>query len=309
MSVLIHQAVKAAVLSWLMIVSTFVWADSAKPLVYVSVLPQKYLLDQIVGDHLAVDVLVQAGHNPHSYDPSAKQVAQLSKASMLMTTGVPFEQAWLPRLTALYPRLQVVDTVAAIPKPDTHEADEEASSTVSVKEESHDHDHGHDHSHDGLDPHVWMSPVMALVQAETMLKALTAQFPEHQVAFTQNFLQLQVQLNALDLKLKQALAPYDGRSFMVFHPAWGYFAQQYHLEQLSIEFEGKSPSARKLVELSERAKAENIKVILVQSQFNQRPAERIASHIGATVVHADPLPYDLPAALTKLTGQLLESWR
>ncbi|OPX55642.1 hypothetical protein BTE48_08090 [Oceanospirillum multiglobuliferum] len=273
-------------------------------MVYVSVLPQKYLLDQIAGNSLDIEVLVQAGHNPHSYDPSAKQVAQLSKAQMLMTTGVPFERAWLPRLTALYPRLLVVDTVAAIPKPE-HTEEKLEHKTEKAQAEHH----GHDHSHDGLDPHVWMSPVMALIQAETMLNALNQQFPEQKAVFNQGFAKLKTQLTQLDQQIHHDLAPYDGRSFMVFHPAWGYFAQQYHLEQLSIEFEGKSPSARKLVELSEQAKAEKIKVILVQSQFNQRPAERIASHIGAEVIHADPLPYDLPAALTQLTGQLLESWR
>ncbi len=344
----------------------------AKPLVYVSVLPQKYLAEQIVGDSVDVKVLVQPGHNPHSYDPTGKQMAQLGKASLLFTTGVPFESTWLPRISKLNPDLVLVDTTKNIDLDkisvhpheehadhkdhgddhDDHEGHDhsshnEHSDHEDEHEEHHDdhkeehgdheeHDHsdhkehsehddeheghhedhkdeqgnhdGHDHAN-GLDPHVWMNPLMAIEQADAMTHALEKAFPESADQFEKGFDQLKHRLKALDHDIHEALEDYEGRTFMVFHPAWGHFAKQYHLEQIAIEFEGKSPSARKLVELSNRAKNEKIKVILVQNQFNKKPAERIASHIDARVVSADPLPYDLPKALEELTQQLLESWR
>ena len=343
--------------------STLSFSVLAKPLVYVSVLPQKYMIEQIAGDAVDVEVLVQPGHNPHSYDPTGKQMAQLSKASLLFTTGVPFEQTWLPRISKLNPDLVLVDSVKGIkrsemeghshhdedkhhddhgyeeahPVADEHDHDEHHDHDKHGDHTSHDHEeHGHDehteHDHDDdhhedhashdheehddhddhkgeLDPHVWMNPKLAIQQADNMTHALEKAFPESAEQFEQGFAQLKSKFKALDHNIHEALEDYEGRTFMVFHPAWGYYAQQYHLEQVAIEFEGKSPSARKLVELTQKAEEEQIKVILVQSQFNRKPAERIASHIGARVVDVDPVPYDLPAELEKLTQQLLESWR
>ncbi len=346
--------------------STLSFSVLAKPLVYVSVMPQKYMIEQIAGDAVDVKVLVQPGHNPHSYDPTGKQMAQLSKASLLFTTGVPFEETWLPRISKLNPDLVLVDSVKGIKRNemeahshgddrDGHEDHSEHDHGDDKHDDHEEHDHddhkdhdhdehkGHDHKdhdhdehkdhdhdddhheehashdheeHDGhddhegeLDPHVWMNPKLAIQQADNMTHALEKAFPESAEQFEQGFAQLKSKFKTLDHNIHEALEDYEGRTFMVFHPAWGYYAQQYHLEQVAIEFEGKSPSARKLVELTKKAEEEQIKVILVQSQFNRKPAERIASHIDAKVVNVDPVPYDLPAELEKLTQQLLESWR
>ncbi len=305
-----------------------------KPLVFVSVTPQKYLLERVAGDTVQIEVLVQPGHNPHSYDPTARQMARLAKAELLMTTGVPFEQVWLPRIRRLNPEMAMINTLEGIVeqkpaypehKDDHHGHDQHDESghddhnEHSHEAQSHDHDHeekhGHQehdhegHDHDGDDPHVWMDPIKASAQARIMANALKAAKPEHAATYEQNYQQLATEFKTLDHEIHEALEDYEGRTFMVFHPAWGHFAARYHLEQVAIEYQGKSPSARQLVSLSEKAKAEQIKVILVQEQFNQKPAERIAENIGARVVKADPLPENLPIAIRQLSQQLLESWQ
>lgn len=277
-----------------------------EPVIYVSVAPQKYLLERIAGDTLQIEVLVQPGHNPHSYDPSARQMARLAKADMLMSTGVPFEQVWLPRIRRLNPGLQIVDTLSPNLKTDLSEDEHKHDHDSDNDHAGHD-DHGHEHS--GQDPHVWMDPIKAIAQAGQMKQALAKAYPALADQFNQGYGRLEAELTALDAEVHLALEAYEGRTFMVFHPAWGHFAARYHVEQVAIEYQGKSPSARQLVSLSERAKAEKIKVILVQEQFNQKPAERIAANIDARVVQANPLPEDLPAAIRSLTQQLLESWR
>lgn len=296
-----------------------------KPLVFVSVTPQKYLLEKVAADTIQIEVLVQPGHNPHSYDPTARQMARLTKAKLLMTTGVPFEQVWLPRIRRLNPEMAIIDTLEGIveQKPaypehkddqhdeTTHDDHDEHSHEVHEHEEKHGHqEHDHKgHDHDGDDPHVWMDPIKASAQARIMANALKVYQPEHAAIYEQNYQQLAAEFKALDHEIHEALEDYEGRTFMVFHPAWGHFAARYHLEQVAIEYQGKSPSARQLVSLSEKAKAEQIKVILVQEQFNQKPAERIAENIGARVVKADPLPENLPLAIRQLSQQLLESWQ
>ncbi len=303
---------------------------SDKPLVFVSVTPQKYLLERIAGDTVQIEVLVQPGHNPHSYDPTARQMARLAKAELLMTTGVPFEQVWLPRIRRLNPEMAMINTLEGIVeqkpgypehKEERHDHDQRDKSGHDDHDEhsheAHEHEekHGHQehdhkgHDHDGDDPHVWMDPIKASAQARIMANALKAAKPEHAATYEQNYQQLATEFKALDHEIHEALEDYEGRTFMVFHPAWGHFAARYHLEQVAIEYQGKSPSARQLVSLSEKAKAEQIKVILVQEQFNQKPAERIAENIGASVVKADPLPENLPLAIRQLSQQLLESWQ
>lgn len=313
-----------------------------KPLIFVSVTPQKYLLEKIAGNTIESDVLVQPGHNPHSYDPTARQMARLAKADLLMTTGVPFEQVWLPRIRRLNPQMIIVNTLADLvdqndyspsPASDLHHTDhdhdhdhdyEHEHEQRSQKSHGHGHDeaphdthrasnghHGDDHNHEhhGEDPHVWMDPIKALAQARVMTDSLKALLPAQSNTFEQNYRLLADQMRALDREIHEALEDYEGRTFMVFHPAWGHFAARYHLEQVAIEYQGKSPSARQLVALSEKAEAEKIKIILVQEQFNRKPAERIAENIGARVVNADPLPKDLPAAIRELSQQLRESWQ
>ncbi|WP_417594214.1 metal ABC transporter solute-binding protein, Zn/Mn family [Oceanospirillum sp.] len=301
-------------IAFLMLLVSPVSLAADKPLVFVSVSPQKYLLQKIAGDQVNIEVLVQPGHNPHSYDPSARQMARLAKAQMLMTTGVPFEQVWLPRISRLNSEMRLVDTLAGsasakaayISRHDHHE-DQPHDHEVHSSHDEHSHDH-ESHNHEGLDPHIWMDPMKALSQARIMTDALKELRPEAAEIFEQGYLSLASELKTLDHEVHELLEPYEGRTFMVFHPAWGHFAARYHLKQIAIEYQGKSPSARQLVRLSETAKAENIRVILVQEQFNQKPAERIAENIGARVVKADPLPENLPKAIRKLSEQLLESW-
>jgi zinc transport system substrate-binding protein len=81
----------------------------------------------------------------------------------------------------------------------------------------------------------------------------------------------------------------DKVEFMVFHPAWGYFAQAYGLEQVPVEIEGKEPKPAELKHLIKHAKEKNIKVIFVQPQFSAQSARTIANTIEAEIVFADPL--------------------
>lgn len=302
------KTLKVLLAATLIAIGTAYAAD--KPLVFVSVTPQKYLLEKIAGDKVQIEVLVQPGHNPHSYDPTARQMARLAKADMLMTTGVPFEQVWLPRIRRLNTEMAIINTLEGITEQKQNYAvhhDEHTDHGHHEEKAGSEHHEGHDHK--GDDPHVWMDPVKASAQARIMTRALKAALPEQADSFEQNYQLLAAELEALDHEIHETFENYEGRTFMVFHPAWGHFAARYHLEQVAIEYQGKSPSARQLVGLSEKAKAENIKVILVQEQFNQKPAERIAENIGARVVKADPLPEDLPKAIRELSQQLLESWQ
>jgi len=258
--------------------------------VFVSIVPQKYFVQQIGKDLVNVHVMAQPGASPATYEPKPKQMADLSKTKVYFSIGVPFENAWLKKIAAANPRMKVVHTdhgIEKIPMATRHHHDD--------KGERHDegkhHDEGH-HEHGILDPHIWLSPPLVKIQARTILTALQEIDPSHRAVYEANYNQFVSRIDELDAQLKTTFAGKQGLKFMVFHPAWGYFAQAYGLEQMPIEIEGKAPKPARLKELIQHAREKDVKVVFVQPQFSTKSAELVAREIGGQVAFANPLAED-----------------
>jgi zinc transport system substrate-binding protein len=142
------------------------------------------------------------------------------------------------------------------------------------------------------DPHIWTSPPLVKIQARNILHGLLTEDPAHQALYQANFNKFISQLDELDAELRKTFAGSKRLEFMVFHPAWGYFADTYGLRQVPIEIEGKSPKPAQLKRLIIYAQKRGIKVVFVQPQFSTKNAETIARAIGGEVVFADPLAYN-----------------
>ena len=153
------------------------------------------------------------------------------------------------------------------------------------------------HHHEGLDPHVWLSPLNLKIMAAEMARAMIASDPANKATYEKNLSETTRILDQVHQKIEQKLAPYQGASFYVFHPAFGYFAHTYHLQQQAIETGGKSPTPRQLSSLITQAKASKARVIFVQPQFDPRSAQAIANAIHGEVVPLDPLAEDVAANL------------
>lgn len=310
---------KMAMMAILFFFST-ICVNAAEPLsVFVSVVPQKYFVQQIGKDRVNVNIMVTPGASPATYEPKPRQMADLAKATLYFSIGVPFENAWLEKIAAANPDMKVIHTDHGIDKmamathhhddEDHHEKHHEAEHHGEDHHdgEGHHHEEGHHnkahHEHTGLDPHIWTSPVLVKVQAKTILKALQAADPSHSKAYEANYNAFASQIDELDQDLKQTFAGKSGLKFMVFHPAWGYFAHAYDLKQVPIEIEGKDPKPAQLKALIEHAKEDGIKMIFVQPQFSTRSAELIAREIGGQVVFADPLAEDWGANLRMMADK------
>lgn len=259
-------------------------ARAADPLtVFVTVVPQETFVSRIGGEHVRVNALVRAGQDPHAYEPTARQIAALAEADLYVRVGVGFEDAWMPRLLAANPRMRVLDAQDGI--------------ELRRKAAGHDHgdpDHGHDHGHDhgDVDPHVWTSPARVKIMGARIRDALADLAPEYAADFAANYDRFAADLDALDTEIRARLAGVENRRFMVYHPAWGYFAEDYGLDQVAIEREGKEPGARALTAMIEQARREGIRVIFVQPQLNPSSAEQVARSIGGQVAVIDPLSGD-----------------
>ena len=252
-------------------------------IVTVSILPQQYFVERIGGERVKVNVMVAPGDSPHNYEPKPEQMTALSQSAAYFSIGVDFEGAWLEKIASANPNMLMVDTIADVDRlpmaAHSHEGEE-------------DHDEDEEHEEDGLDPHVWTSPELVKIMSQSIYAALAQLDPDHQAEYQKNLDQFVQEIDTLEAEIVQDLAGLEGKKFFVFHPAWGYFANDFGLEQIPIETGGTEPSAKELAALIDEARHEGVRVIFVQPEMSTKAAETIAAEIGGSVVPISPLAYD-----------------
>lgn len=258
--------------------------------VFVSILPMKYFVERISDENFDVQVLVSPGQSPATYEPTPRQMAKLNDAVVYFRIGVPFENVWINRIAAANPDMRIVDIREGI----------------ELREMSrHSHDNDSDAREGIKDPHIWLSPSLVKIQARTICDALIEISPDKQNEFEENLDVFIVDLDNLSMEIKSILAELESREFMVFHPSWGYFADEFNLKQIPIEIEGKEPGAKELAKLIDYAKERNIRVIFTQTQFSQRSAKAIASQFDGEVIMIDPLDEDYVHNLLKIASTFI----
>lgn len=257
----------------------------------VSIPPQAYFVRRIAGDLAAVNVMVGPGEEPHTYEPTPEQMKELTHSKIFFSIGVEYEDTWLPRFEEINPELWVVDSSAGITRIEMIAIDPHDDAET-----------GSDHNHEsGFDPHVWLSPANGKIIADNILAALSEIDPDNIAIYQANAESLLTDIDQLDSAIQSTFAGVEQRTFMVFHPAWGYFAHEYGLEQIAVQVEGQDPSASELAELVKTARERNIKVVFAQPSFSTFDAETIAREIGGEVVLVDPLAEDWLANLQIVT--------
>ncbi len=269
--------------------------------VTVSIPPQKYFVERIGGDRVTVNVMVEPGANPHTYEPKPQQLTMLATSQAYFRIGVEFESAWMDRIKAANRELQVVDTaegVELLPMVAHHHHEDEAG------ENHEDETEQMDGGPETTDPHIWLSPPLVKQLAQTVYQALVKLDPNGESVYRANLDKFIADIDALDRDIRSTLAAVKTRKFMVFHPSWAYFAKAYNLEMIPIEVGGTEPSAAELAQLIERAKQDGIKVIFAQPEFSTKSAETIAQAIGGEVILLDTLTPNWLENMRQVTDKL-----
>jgi zinc transport system substrate-binding protein len=248
--------------------------------VFVSIVPLEFFAERIGGSRVTVRALVGPGQSPATYEPTAKQMTELAESDVLFTVGVPMEERLVPRVRSGFPTVAVVDVREGMP---LREADYERLIDEPVS--------GAEHVHE-TDPHVWLSPRLSMTIAKNMAETLSRLDPQHAAEYRRNYRLLVEELERLDADLTQLFAPHRGKELVVYHPAYGYFANEYGLEQVAVEAGGVAPGSRRLAQLIAQARARGVKTIFVQPQISPTAARTIAEVIGAEVIQLDPLARD-----------------
>lgn len=266
--------------------------------VFVTIPPLAGLVERVGGEHVTAHVLVPPGRSPHTFEPTPRQIVELGRARLYCTIGLPLEERIRKKLEGAGRGLRVVDVSTGIKRRRmaVHH-DQEHAEGGAAREEATGRD-------EGADPHIWLSPTLIKILARNLAGALSDVDPARARDYEANLAAFLSEVDDVHARLSAALAPYRGRSFYVFHPAFGYFGDAYGLRQEPVEVEGKSPSARQITRLVSRARAEKVRIIFVQPQFDPRSARAVAASIGGAVVPLDPLARDVLKNLQAMAGQV-----
>ncbi len=278
--------------------------DASKIRVLVAVDPLAYLVERVGGDRVVVSTLTPTGKDPESFSPTPADLAALASTRLFFRVGLAVEDRFAKNVSSIAPKSRSVDlceNVELLPNPCGHSRSESAGDHSS-------HSHSHSCSSSELDPHVWTSPAVARRLVEQATAALCEASPENAEFFRTNAATLDAELAALQSELSARLEPFEGRSFVVFHPAYGYFANEFHLTQRAIESQGKAPRPRELAELIETARAAGVRATIVQPEFDQAAAQVVADAIGAELIVHSPLEKDYFANVRALTDAIARSF-
>lgn len=277
----------------------------AKTIVFTSILPQKYFLKKLGKDFWQVEVMVSKGEDPHTYEPKPALLQKMVQASFYFSLDLPFEEIWLKRFQNLNPNLKIINCARGINKVSMKDT------TLSLIEDNiapgpHLKEQENHHRHDFLDPHIWLSPKKVLKIIENIYLFCIHTWPEEKDFFSTNYLELKKEVLTVDSTLSNYFENCKQKSFLTFHPSWGYLAKDYHLQQISLEVEGRKPSAKELARLIKKIKQLDLKTIFIQPQFSPREVSFLQQSLGLKVEKINPLEENWTQNLLEVGQKLKE---
>lgn len=269
-------------LSILLLLSSCTGAKRNDARLSVSIAPLKYIVEKITCGDFPVEVIVPAGAAPESYSPSPRQLMDIGDSKLLFITGLlDMEKELTSNLGFGSEKVINLSKNIILRQNDSHSSSQ------------------HPHSH-GTDPHIWMSPKQLKIMASNAYMAIKEVFPDS-VKYDTAYLSLQKELDRADAYINKKIADSLVRSFIIYHPALTYYALDYSLQQLSLENEGKEPSAIHMQRIIESAKRNHISVILYQEEYAENVVQSASNDIGAIRVAINPLNEDIVSEIIRIT--------
>ena len=261
----------------------------AKINIVVSIPPQQAYVEEIGKDLVNITLLAPIGTNPNFYEPKRSQMTAVEQAHVYFTIGGNFEKAWLPKMINQNKNMEIIDSSSGIEK-----------TTMKSKNIS-------DNQSPKKDVHVWTTPKNIAIIGKNIYETLVRYDIKNKDQYTKNYEEFLEKVRKTDEEIKTIFKDLKkDTKFMVYHPAWGYFAKEYHLEQLPIESEGKEVKPKELQKMVEKAKSNNVKAILTQPEFSTKGAQVIANELGIKVVEISPINPNWSENLINLTKIIAE---
>lgn len=263
-----------------------------KAVITVSILPEKTFVEKIAGNDFKVNVLIPPGASPAAYTLLPSQLKDITQSDIWFRVGyIGFEQSWAKKIAQANTKMKVVDLSKGL---DLIAQTVEKSDGQKIYE--------------GVNPHIWLSPVLVKQISKVILDQLIAIKPEKTQEYTQNYQHFIKKCDMLDTQLKEMLKNYKGKKFILYHPSLSYYARDYGLKQYSLETGGKEPTSQHLRELIDMAESENIKIVYIQNDLDKEHARVFAEEIGGKVIPIWPLNPEWEENLLHITKLLTENF-
>lgn len=256
--------------------------DDGKITVAAGVPPIKGFIDAITQGDMEVVTMIPPGNSPTNYQPSPKELQKFSDAKVYFAMGVPAENSnIIPKAKDLNENIEIVNLAKGV------------SEVYPMRNFSEDEDHSHeedeDHDHEGEDPHIWLSPKRVIEMIDIIRDKLIEISPENEETYKENAENYKDELSTIDDSIKETLKGVKNQSFIIYHPSFGYFADDYGLNMIAIEESGKEASAKRITEVIDFAKDNDIKFVFYQGEFSSTQAETIAKEIDGEAIKVNPL--------------------
>lgn len=229
-----------------------------KPIVLVNISPYAYFVQKIAGSTVDIKIIVEANRDPHNFEPSPKQVDLIRSADIWFCLGEGFEDKIIAVLKELKPGVEILNL--------------NATSTE--------------------DKHVWLSPILAKSQAKVIADFLIKKYPQNSSFYAKNLKTFLSELSMVDSDLKRLLKPIKKGLIVVSHPAFFYFCRDYNLVQVSIEQNGKEPTAKELLKVMNIVKEKGVKMLFLEPQHSSKEALLIAKELHLDTKVIDPYAFD-----------------
>ncbi|MEJ8554702.1 metal ABC transporter solute-binding protein, Zn/Mn family [Tepidibacter sp. Z1-5] len=262
--------------------------------VSVAIVPQRTFVKAVGGDLVDVEVMIPPGYSPANYQPTPKQMSKLSESQVYFSIGVPTEKSNIvPMIEGLDENIKVVHLEDKVRKvyPDR------------MFDEEHDSD---EHDHEGRDPHIWLSPKRVKVMIDEIKNELVVLDPNNKQIYEKNAMDYISKLDEVDKEIKDIISDVSKQSFIIYHPSFGYFADDYNLNMVAIEEDGKETTSKRLQNIIDFAKQNNIKFVFYQEEFDSKQAETIAYEIGGESLQVSPLSPDYIKNLKHISDKFKE---
>ena len=236
-------------------------------IIAVTIMPEKEFAEAVCGDLATVVVAVPQGFSPETYEPNPMEIAQLSEASVYFSMGLPEEA------DTILNKLDDTEIVML------DEAIRSVYADLEFKSGSRD-------------PHIWLSPRRAVVMVQAIADKMAQIDPANAETYMSNATDYIYELNGLDADVTTLFNNEEDKTFITYHPAYSYLAEDYGLTMYSLEEDGKEATAQHIQDLINIAHSEGISVIFTNAEADGSQADAFAEEINGTKITLAPLSYE-----------------
>lgn len=269
-------------------ISEKVYAEESKIQIIAGITPLKTFIDKVGGEKVDTSVMIPPGYSPANYAPSPSELKKLSDADYYFTFQMPAEKSnILPKVNKFNENINLI----------------KLDKITSEKYEPRKFSNG------GIDPHIWMSPKRVEYIIEIIKNKLIELDPANKEYYQKRSNEYLTKLNEMDVYIKDRLTNLKGKTVLIYHPVLGYFTDEYGLDLKAIEKNGKEATPKRLQELIDFAKNENIQTIFHQSTIDSKQTEVIASEIGGKTVEINPLAENYIDNMKKIADLIVNSYK